>query len=125
MELNILTDGEIGNSVGVLAGKVGDSAQLAGSHHAVGNADAHHESLEGAAYSTLAPGNACTVTLGINAPPTKIGPDPIRRDRLESFASKAADLLQTLPWIHLPLQALGLLCFRFFGWIRHKVMVRN
>ena len=71
-------------------------------HHAVRNSDAHHESLKGAADSTLAAGNAHSIALGINAPPTEIGPDPFGRDGLESFTSKAPDFLQSLPWIHLP-----------------------
>ena len=41
VQLNVLAHGEVGDSVGIKAGKVGDGAQLRGGHHAVRYADAH------------------------------------------------------------------------------------
>src|SRR5580700_7492732 len=80
VQLNVLANAEVGDSVGVLAGEIGDGAQLAGSHHAVGNADAHHETLQCAANSALTAGYAGAVTLGIYAPPAEIGADPFGWD---------------------------------------------
>ena len=94
MQLNVLTYGEVGDSVGVAASEVGDGTQLMRGHHAVGNADAHHEALQRTANSTLAAGYACTVSLGVNAPPAEISPDPFRRDGIESLAGEAPDFFQ-------------------------------
>ena len=82
--------------------------------HAVGNADAHHEALQGAAFAALAAGYARTVALGVNAPPAEIGADPFGRDGVESIASEAPDFFQALPWIHGALQAFDPLRCRFF-----------
>src|SRR5208282_1849530 len=101
-----LAYGEVGDSVSVLAGQVGDGEKLAGGHDAVGNADPHHEALQGAAHATLAPGDAGAVALRINAPPAKIRSDPFRRDGIESFAGEAANLVKALPRVLGPLQAL-------------------
>src|SRR5438552_2372817 len=105
MQLNILTDRQIGNSVGVAASEVGDGAELAGTHHAVGNANAHHEALQRPAFPALAAGDSRSVALGVDAPPAEISSDPFWRDRLESLAGEAADFLKALPGIHRALQA--------------------
>src|ERR1051326_9519444 len=115
MQLNILTNREVGNSVGVAAREGGDGAQLMRSHHAVRNPDAHHEPLQSAAFPALPTRYARAVALGVNAPPAEISADPFRRDRVESFAGKAADLVQSFPRIFRPLEALGTLCLGFFG----------
>src|ERR1700739_4574381 len=104
--------------------EVGDGAQLAGSDEAVGNPDAHHESLQRPALSVLAAGDSCPVTLCVDAPPAEVSADPFRRDGTESFAGKAADLLQTVPRIAGTLQTLDSLRFRFlrrrFDYLGHK-----
>ena len=93
MQLNILTNGEIGDSVGVAAGEVCDGAQLMRAHDAVGNADANHETLQRAPHASLAAGDASTIALGVNAPPAEVGADPLGRDGIESLTGKAADLV--------------------------------
>ena len=90
------------------------------SHHAVGNADAHHEALQRPAFAAFAAGYSGAVSLGVNAPPAEISADPFGRDRLESLAGEAPDFVQALPWIHGALQALDSLCFGFFRCVRHK-----
>src|SRR5579864_174922 len=114
MQLNILTNGQVGNSVGMKAREVGDGTQLMRSHHAVRNPDAHHESLQSAAFPALSTSYARAVALGVNAPPAEISANPLRRNRAESFAGKAADLIQSFPRIFRPLEALGTLCLGFF-----------
>src|SRR5436305_11240332 len=68
VQLNVLANSEVGDSVGVLAGEVGDGAELPRGHHAVGNADANHEALQRFADSACSPGYASAVALGVNAP---------------------------------------------------------
>ena len=115
VQLKILTDSEIGDSIGVATGEVGNRSQLNGSHHPVRDADAHHETLEGAADSTLSSGYTGSVALGIHAPPAEVSADPFGRNGSESFARKAADLFQTLPRVLRALEAFdslrrGLFC---------------
>ncbi len=93
MKLNVLTNRKIGNSVGISASKVGNGTQLVGSHQAVGNPNPDHETLKSAPHAALATGHACSVTLGVNAPPSKISANPFGRDRVEAAASKAADFV--------------------------------
>src|SRR5580698_5867814 len=114
MQLNILADGQIGDAIGVAAGEVSDGAELPRSHHAVGDADANHETLQRLPYSALAAGYARAVTLGINAPPAEISSDPFGRDRLKSLASEAPDFIQAVPRIGGPLEALDSLRCSFF-----------
>ena len=123
MQLNILADGEVGDSVGVTAGEVGDRPQLVRSHHAVGNADAHHEALQRAAHAALAAGDARAVALGVNAPPAEVGADPFGGNGIEAFAGEAADFVQAFPRILCALQALDSLCRSFLlglSCCRHK-----
>src|SRR4029077_9819655 len=106
MELDILTNGEIADSVCVKTGNLCDLAQLEGGHLAVGNPDADHEALQGAPFAVLAASDAGSIALRINAPPAEVGSDPFGRDRVEALASEAADLLQAFPRIERALQAL-------------------
>src|SRR3984957_14405973 len=108
MQLDILTNGDIRNSVGVLTAEIGDGPQLPGTHHAVRNANAHHEALQCPAFSALPAGYSRPVSLGVNTPPAKIGSDPFGRNGFESFTGKAPDFVQPFPGIQRALQAFHL-----------------
>ena len=114
MQLNVLTDGEIGDSICVLARQSGDGSQLVRIHLSVGDADANHEALEGASFAVFAAGDAGAVSLRVNAPPPEICSDPFRRDRIETFAGKAANLIEALPRIEGAFEALRSLGLSFF-----------
>ena len=122
MNLNVLANGKVGNSIGVLASEVGNGPQLLGTHHAVGNADAHHEALQRPAFAALPAGHSRSIALGIHAPPAEISPDPFGRDGVKSLAGKAPDFFQPLPRIHRPLQALRFLRFGLFRCVCHKTL---
>jgi hypothetical protein len=91
-----------------------------GPKKSVGNADAQHEERQGTAFSILAANYSCAIPLGVNAPPAKVGADPLRWNSLESFSSKAPDVLKAVPWIHLSLEPLGALRLGFLNCIGHK-----
>ena len=69
VELDVLAGGDVGEVAGVFFGEVADDAELVRGEEAVGQADAHHEVLRGFAYAAGASGDACTVSLGVDAPP--------------------------------------------------------
>ena len=120
MQLNILTDGEVGDSVGVKAGEVGDGSKLAGGHDAIGNSDSHHEALERAAFAALPAGYTGAVALRVNAPPAEIGANPFGRDGTETLARETANFVQALPGVLGALETLDALRFRFFSCGRHR-----
>ena len=120
MQLNILADGDVGNSVGVAAGEFGDGAQLAGAEQAVGDSNSHHEALQRPAFSALAAGYARSVTLGVDAPPAKVGAEPFRRNGAEPFAGEAPNFLQAFPRILGAFQALDSLCLGFCRCVCHR-----
>src|SRR6266403_1712939 len=118
MQLNILADGDIGNSVSIAAGEVGNGSQLIRTQQTVGNPDSNHEALQRAAFPALTAGYARPITLRVHTPPAKIGPNPLLRNGIETLAREASNLLQTLPWVLGAFEALDLLscgCFPWFG----------
>src|SRR5579864_4413997 len=128
MELDILTNGKVGDSVGVALGQIGDGAELRRGHDAVGNTDAHHKTLDGASFAVLASSDAGAVTLGVHAPPAEVGSDPFRWDGGKTFAGEAANLGEAVPWIHGALEAFGALRFGFFRLVccrRHFFAIKN
>jgi hypothetical protein len=67
-----------------------------------------------------AAGYASPISLGVNAPPSEVGPDPLGRDGLESFAGKPPDFFESLPWILGALQALDSSGCSFFCCVCHR-----
>ena len=114
VQLNVLANGDVGNSVSVAAGEFGNGAQLFGTQQAVGDPDSHHEALQRPAFPALTAGYARPIALGVHAPPAKIGPNPLRRNGVESLAREASDFFQTFPWVLGAFEALDPLCFGFF-----------
>ena len=114
MELDILTNGEVGDSVGITMCEICNGTQLAGGENSVWNSNPNHESLQGTAFAVLATGDSGTVSLRVNAPPAKVGSDPFGRNRIEPLASEAADLIQAVPGILRAFQALGSLGLGLF-----------
>ena len=123
MQLNILADGEIGDSVGVAASEIGDGVQLAGGDEAVGNANAHHEALQCLPYSAGAAGYAGSIALRVDAPPAEIGSDPFRGDGIESLPREAPDFIESFPGIGGALEAFNSLSRGFFGCVCHIFQV--
>ena len=124
MQLDILANREIGNSVGVAASEIGDGAKLRRSHHPVRDSEAHHESLNGLALAILAARDASAVALRVNAPPAEVRPNPFRRNRAKTFAGEAANLLKPLPGIFGTLQPLHPLRLGFFHRLCRRICHR-
>jgi hypothetical protein len=97
MQLNILPYRDVGNPVSVAMGKVGNRSQLFRTQQTVGDPDSHHETLQRRPFPALAAGNASPIALGVDAPPAKVGSNPLRRNRSETFARKAPDFVQAFP----------------------------
>src|SRR3954464_11366883 len=118
MQLNVLANGEIADTVGIAAGEVRDHAQLLRAHDSVRNPDAHHEALQGAADASLSSGDSSAIALRVDAPPAEICADPLGRNGRESFASEAADLGQPPPWVLRALETFDALRCSLFPRIR-------
>ncbi len=73
MELDVLTDGDVGYAVAEVIGKVGDGAGLFAGEETVGDADADHEIGDGFAFAVFAADYADAVALGVNAPRAEVG----------------------------------------------------
>ncbi len=124
MQLDVLADGDIGNSVSMAAGEFGNGAQLVGAQQTVGDPDSHHEALQCPAFPALTAGYARPVTLGVHTPPAKIGPNPFRWNGVKPLAREASDFLQTLPWVLGALEAFDSLRFGFLRCVCHKILAR-
>src|SRR6266481_870424 len=72
MELDVLTDGDVGYAVAEVIGKVGDGAGLFAGEETVRDADADHEIGEGFAFTVFAADYADAVALGVNAPRAEV-----------------------------------------------------
>ena len=66
VELDVLPHRDVGEVARVLAGEIGDDAELRGVMMPIGDADAHHEVLGGLALAARAADCAHSVALGIN-----------------------------------------------------------
>src|SRR4029077_10067034 len=94
---------------------------LVGTQQTVGNPDSHHEALQRAAFPALTSGYARPISLGVHAPPAKIGPNPLRWDGVEPLAREASDFFQTFPGVLGAFEALDALRFGFFRCVCHKL----
>src|SRR5208282_775493 len=120
VQLNVLPYGDVGNSMSVAAGEVGNGSELFGTQQTVGNPDSHHEALQSPAFPTLSAGYARPIALRVHAPPAKVGPNPLWRNGLKPFTREAPYLLQTVPWILAALKALDPLCLGFCCCVCHS-----
>jgi len=123
VELDVLADGDVGNAIAVAIGEIGDGVELTAGEEAVGDADAHHEEGNGAAFTARAANDAEAVTLGVNAPGPEIGGEPFGRNGRVAAAGEIADGVEVQPGIHLALEALDALGLGFleFGHVQLPV----
>ena len=114
VQLNILADGNVGNTASVAFGEIGDRARLLAGEQAVGNANAHHKKRHGPAFAVFAANYADSVALGVNAPGTKVRAKPFRRNGTMALAGEFLDFVEMLPGVLFAFQPLDALCFGFF-----------
>jgi hypothetical protein len=114
VQLDGLPRRNIGQIASMIAGQRPNRAQLRCGRDAVGNPDPDHEEFSCFAGAAGPSGHSCAVALGIYAPPFEVELGPFRHHAGATFAGKGAYLLEGRPWIFLPLEAFGTLCFRFF-----------
>src|SRR2546426_6913931 len=111
VELDVLADRDVGDAARVALGEPGDRAKLVGLQLTVRDPDADHEVARRLALAALSADRADAVALGVDAPPTEVGAEPLRRDRVPALTREALDLGVCLPRVQLalePLDALGL-----------------
>ncbi len=113
VELNILTDGNIGDAASVALGETGDGAELMRGQQAIGHGDAHHEVGSGFAFPANAADGADAVTLRVDAPPLE-EEAPFGGDGIVAVARKRADFFERFPGVLFALEALGFLGGGFF-----------
>jgi hypothetical protein len=114
VELNVLADGDVCDTISVFGGESGDGADLMAGEETIGNADADHEERNGAAFATRAANDAEAVALRVNTPRTEIGAKPLRGNGRVALASEFADFVEVLPGIFLALETLDPLGLGFF-----------
>src|SRR6202022_3770039 len=102
MQLNVLPDGEVCHAPAILLRQLRNGSQLGRVEQAIRDSYSEHEIGQRLALAALAGNYACSVSLGVDAPPAKICAQPFRRNRLESLAGKAAYFVEGLPGILLP-----------------------
>ena len=115
VELDVLPHREIGNAASMTLSQVSDGPQLRRIQNAVGDAYAKHEARQCFALATFSADHAGTVSLRVHAPPAKIGAEPFGWNGIKSGSREASNLVEGLPRIFLPLQALNALRLRFFN----------
>src|SRR6267154_2751549 len=115
MQLYVLPHGDVRDSTGVPLGEVGDGARLLTAQETVGNSDAHHKEWRRLPLAILAADHAGAVPLGVNAPGTKIGAQPFRRNRSMTLSRKLAYLVKVLPCILCTLEPLDPLRLGFLN----------
>jgi hypothetical protein len=77
--------------------------------------------LQRPSFPVLTAGYARPITLGVHAPPAKIGPKPLGWDGLEPLTGEAPDFFQTFPRILGALKALDSLCLGFLRVVCHNL----
>src|SRR5271155_3181905 len=120
MQLNILSHGNIRHAARVLLRDVSDGPQLRAAQNSVGNPDAHHEKRRGLPFTVRAADHSLPIALRVNPPGTKIGPQPLWRNRGVPLPREFANLVDTLPRILGSLQPLDALCLGFLDDFAHK-----
>ena len=115
VELNVLADGEIGDAIAVLGGKIGNGAELMASEESVGDADAHHEVRSGLPFSTGATDDAEAIALGVNAPRAEISAEPFGGYGIVALAGEVANFVEMIPGVFFALETLDALGFGFLG----------
>ncbi len=120
MELDVLSDCDIGGVAGVFLHHVGDGSQLVRQQTAARNANADHEVRKSLAFATRPADRAHSVSLGVHAPKTKVGAEPLRRNRLVPLAREGADFIQAFPRVFLALESLDPLGLGFLDFGAHR-----
>src|SRR5215472_12310141 len=115
MQLNVLTDGDVGDAARVDFGEAGDGAKLAGVEQSVGNANAQHEEGKRLAFAATASDHPGAVPLGVDTPPAEVSAEPFGRDGGEAFPRESADFVEREPRVLFPLQTLHSLRFALCG----------
>src|SRR3984885_859942 len=110
MQLHILAHGNIRHAAPVPLRDIGDRAQLFAAQNPVGYPDAHHEIRRRLPFTIRAADHSLPVTLRVNSPGTKVGPQPFRRNRGMPMPRKFADLVNALPRILGSLEPFDALC---------------
>lgn len=121
VELNVLPDGDVGESIAKIFGNVGDGAGLFAGEQAIGDANTDHEVGDRLPFPALATGDAVAVALGVNAPGTEIGAEPFGRNRVKTFRGEGTDFVEMLPGIFFAFETFDALGFCFF-YVGHLVM---
>ena len=119
VELEVLSDSEVGHAAGVLLRQARNGAQLMGEEQPARKSDTNHNLRHGFPLAACATKRAKTVSLRVNPPPTEVGAQPFGWDRNVASASEVLDLGEALPGILLPLEALDPLGLRLFGCCFH------
>src|SRR5579884_2852749 len=101
MQLNVLTNGEIGDPAGVALRQLSNRAQLMREQMTIGNANAHHEIRRAAPLAAFTADCPYAIALRIHTPRTKVSAQPLRRDRVEALAGERANFIESLPGIFL------------------------
>src|SRR5215471_21484707 len=102
VQLDILSDGDVGNSTGVFFRQISNRAHLRGIHEAVGEADTDHEVGCSLAFAAATAESTGAIPLRVDAPPAEVGLDPLIGDSCMAMQSELADLIDAFPWILLP-----------------------
>jgi len=115
VELDILANGDVGDSVAMFGGEIGDFVDLRRGEEAVGDADANHEVRHGLPFAACATHDALAVALGIDAPGTEVGGEPFGRNGRVAIASEGTKFVEVIPGVLGAFEALGALGFGFLG----------
>ena len=99
VQLNILTNGNVGQVARILPRDPADRSQLARRDDSVRDADAHHEIVRNKSLTTLAAGGAHAVSLRVDSPPFEVRASPLRDDAGASLACKGPHLVKCFPGI--------------------------
>jgi len=125
VELDVLTDRDVGDAATVPFGQIGDRPQLLRLEHAVRNPDPHHQVANRLALPALAADRADTVALRVDAPPAEVRGEPLGRDRIPALAREALDVGIGLPGIQLALEPLDPLRLRLFHGLGHQCLQKR
>src|ERR1700675_237437 len=113
MQLHVLPHSNIRHAAPVLLCDISDRAQLRAAQNSVRNPDAHHEKRRRFPFTVRAADHPLPVALRVNAPRTKIGPQPLWRNRGVALPREFANLVNALPRVLGSLEPLDALCLGF------------
>src|SRR5260370_29790882 len=103
MQLDVLPNGDVGNSSRKTAGKVRDGSELLRGEQAIGDPDTNHEEGHRLAFAAFAPDHAGSVALRLNTPPAEVRAQPFRWNGVKPGARETANFIESFPGILFPL----------------------